>query len=192
MKQWTFHLDLDGVLVDFLAGVCIEFKVDRNHLVGNWVPGEKAIEPALSKTLGRHISGGEFWDRIAATPNGGFWRKLPPCHWCDELIALAEKHGEWFICTSPPSASNSAQGKIDWMQDKWGRRFRRFSIMPHKYLLANPHSILIDDDPDKVEEFRKHNGYAVLVPRHWNQGMAHNGNPTVAVKAAVETIINNF
>ena len=26
---WIFHLDLDGVLVDFLAGVCVEFKVDR-------------------------------------------------------------------------------------------------------------------------------------------------------------------
>jgi 5'(3')-deoxyribonucleotidase len=157
-------LDLDGVMVDFTRAA---FKVlGCEEKLDNWPPGSYEIEDVAG------VSMDAFWDTLDAQ-GPEFWATLPKLPWADELLKMV---GDWvndpwnqlFIATSPSRAPASAMGKVHWMRDYFGLKFRRYMLGSHKYLLAGPGRVLIDDSDAKVKKFVQFGGTGILFPQPWN------------------------
>ena len=125
-----------------------------------------------------------MWRRIdEAGPR--FWSGLSPTPWADELVSLARAAGSCAIATSPSASPDSTAGKLRWMQQRFGKRFRDFVITPHKHLLAGPGRLLIDDSPKHIDAFRAAGGEALLFPT-WENGQRQPGvDPMDMVRATL-------
>ncbi len=110
-----------------------------------------------------------FWKQIGRdvwrdAPESDEFRVLLDC--CEHLV------GRENICilTTPILDPECLAGKLEWIHyhfPKW--MHRQYLMGPQKYLLADRHSLLIDDSGKNVREFREHGGQVILVPRPWNQ-----------------------
>jgi 5'(3')-deoxyribonucleotidase len=164
-------LDQDGVLADFIKGVCKVWQVQDEVVFKNWPVGTWDSEEPISKALGLPgiISSTRFWERIRSAQ--GFWENLEPTPWCKELVELVEEYDkDWMICTAPDKDGHAVPGKIAWMKKQFGERFDRYHITRYKDALAKPNTILIDDKDTHVDCFRLAGGCGILFPRHWNSG----------------------
>lgn len=151
------YLDMDGVLVDFVAGAC---QVHRSTLY---------LEPHLVtwdfwKTMGHTEA--EFW-----APMGfNFWADL---NWTSEGSELLKRIEDIFgenvvLMTSPCDTIGSVEGKVEWIRRNCPTYSRRFFVGPPKHLTAAPSKLLVDDSDDNISKFKAAGGQAVLVPRPWN------------------------
>jgi len=163
-------LDMDGVVTDWIGGVCNLLGVPLDKLSLLWPPGKYDIELALSAYFEREFTEDELWDRINhAEKFEGFWRHLEMLPWAQQLLDLVEDMGsEWYYCTSPSRHASSFSGKRLWMQRHHGDKFRDYFLTKHKHLLANPVTVLIDDSKSKIKKFKKHGGHTILFPRFYN------------------------
>lgn len=153
-------LDMDGVLVDFAQGVASLFGIEKSAVDAN---GSEAYEAA-------GVPREEFWRRIESAGRG-WWETLPPYPWAQRLVSACEGVGDVYVATSPPTGSvSAASGKMAWLRDTLPKVYsgRRFFIGTHKYLLAGPGRVLVDDDVRKRDAFADAGGLAVLFPRPWN------------------------
>lgn len=158
-------LDLDGVLVDFLAGACRLFNVDQEELFKRWPPGDFdcAIPIAGDPT--------SFWERIM--DDDGFWDGLPEMSDAREILGIVEGkygRGNIYLLTAPTSDPHSYCGKAEWVAEHLPEYHGRLHIGQHKHLCAGPGRMLVDDRDDNVDKFIRFGGWATLVPRRWNRG----------------------
>ena len=132
------------MLCDFAGGVAALFNK----------PSPQAGDPSqpLHEYIG--VPKGLMWSRIRES-GPKLWENLEPMPWANDLVALARSAGEVMIATSPSLQAASLSGKLSWLQRRFGVKFRDFVISPHKYLLARPQHILVDDTLKHVESFRK-------------------------------------
>lgn len=104
------------------------------------------------------------------------WVKVPESDffpWLLDTCAQAVGRENVCIATSPTTDPDCLAGKLEWIHDhfpKW--MHRQYAITPRKHLLARPDSLLIDDYSENIERFEAHGGYAVTVPRPWNEHWA--------------------
>lgn len=156
-------LDVDGVLADWVGGVCDLFGVDYEHLISNWgdewgIHNEIDVPPA------------EMWRRI--DENGlQFWSNLNPFPWAQDLLRCCQKIAPTTILTSPSLHHSCAAGKVRWMDrhlSQDGRPFRDFLIGPDKSVCARPGALLIDDKLSNCRQFEMAGGGYILFPRPWN------------------------
>ena len=159
-----FFVDMDGVLVDFPAGVAKKFGVAVNDEM-------LALGEEMYTYFG--ISQKEFWGVIGDDPS--WWADLPSYPWTDRLIEVCRSLGEFYIATSPPKmspacAACSGTGKMEWLRRKFGWDFRNFFIGAHKHMLAALDRVLIEDKPDRCEDFERMGGRSILLPQPWNGG----------------------
>jgi 5'(3')-deoxyribonucleotidase len=161
-------LDMDGVLVDFVGGICAAHGRENPYLKG-------ATGWNTDKALG--ISEEEFW-RPAENP--GFWERL---EWMpdgrrilDYVIGTIGKQNV-YILTSPARSDDDGQdeaechyGKLLWLYRELPSFARKGRLLfgSCKHLCAAKGNILVDDADHNVEAFRAAGGTAVLVPRPWN------------------------
>jgi len=155
-------LDMDGVLVDAVKGMCEHHKIPSPWLdpanLGKW---------DIDKLSG--IKPSEFWGAFGHD----FWANLPWMPDGKEILAIVEAHfGADNVCilTSPP-ASNQGEaiaGKIAWLEKHLPKYKRRSLFGPVKRFCAHPNACLIDDMDRNVTEFIIESGWAVLIPRPWN------------------------
>lgn len=158
--QNVILLDMDGVLVDWVGGVCRLYGLDQEELESNW--GE---DWGICSAVG--VSEEELWEGIDAE-GPAFWYDLEALPWAEALFAECSSRAPTYILSSPSRSPHSAAGKVEWMHRHLGYPFRDFLLGPCKELCARLGSILIDDRPRNVERFRANGGDAILFPRPWN------------------------
>lgn len=149
-------LDMDGVLVDFVGGICAVHGRDPST-VQTW---------DFYKDWG--MSEDEFWE-----PAGfEFWAGLRPTQemWCIYHNVL-QTYGvlNTYLFTSPSKNRGCVDGKIEWIRtwlgDNW---LDRVLFGKPKYLTAGPGRVLIDDNDGNVHRFIEGGGRGLLCPRPWN------------------------
>lgn len=184
-KDKLILIDMDGVCVNFVRGVCDLTGVDYNWLWETFI--EEKIEHDICKAL--DVDPSEFWKQIQIDGGGKtFWRNLPELPLYRHL--LEQFHEEnWMFCTSPSLDPQSAAGKIEWIQMRHSKWERRYVITPHKEALAQRNTLLIDDKEENCKNFIENGGSAIHVPTPWNKW--HRG-PDAAWEMFISEHINKF
>ena len=89
--------------------------------------------------------------------------------WCRRLCSVSGT-STFFIASSSVIDPDALAGKLEWIHrnmPSW--IWRRYVFTEHKYLLAAPDALLIDDHQGNCEEFEAAGGQSILVPRPWNR-----------------------
>ena len=158
----TVYLDLDGVITDFVGGVCRAFnksnpylKLTRDYTFWNaW--------PEISTGTVDDICTINFWANLSWAHDGHETLRMVLDHFKPEQI---------YLFTRPMPNPDSYTGKALWVQKHLPKYNKRLIITQiPKSLLAKPDTLLIDDKDENVEEFAKAGGYGILVNRPWNKG----------------------
>lgn len=156
-------LDMDGVLCNFVDATLIAHGINPKEF--KFPKGVYNFEGSLG------IGVEDFWKKIDEI-SPYFWATLKPYPWTDWLIEQVKEAGEFRILTSPTYSPKCAQGKLMWLQEKFGREFRDYIFCPseNKKLLARSSSdLLIDDSESNVSDFIEYGGDALLFPQIWNK-----------------------
>lgn len=173
-------IDMDGVLTQFVPAVfgLINVKFDE----GAYPAGEFDIAKVLE------IKASAMWRVIDSELT--FWENLNSYPWMAQLILEVEQLGlDWMIATSPSSDPASASGKVEWLQNVFGRRFRRFMIGPQKELMANAETLLIDDGDHNINKFHAAGGEVCTFPQPWNRLHEECGDRIGYVRSQLEAFV---
>lgn len=166
----TIFLDIDGVLADFVGGVCQLYGRNRSDVIQAMEPGNwDGLPDALGTTED------EMWRRIDSA-GSDFWAGLPLLPWARTLAKECEAIADVYLATTPSRYPGSLSGKLRWIK-AFGTHERRYVMTPHKHLLAGPKRLLIDDKDRNVKEFWDAGGQAVLFPSKWNSVHELAGDP---------------
>ncbi len=197
-------LDMDGVLTNFVKGICELFEIDPAELYAKWAKGDYDICIVIQEMLGTNF----VWEdldpiirsrtRSAFKPerlshwkdemwflvdyhsfrDGSFWRDLQSYSWTRLLLKIINLVGEdWVICSTPSKSGTSHHGKVDWMNCHLanGKVFRDYVLTPRKDACASEFNILIDDNESNCANFEKMGGHTILFPQWWNRNHKHAG-----------------
>mgnify|MGYP006280617207 CR=1 FL=1 len=163
-KEPIIYLDLDGVCTN-LIGAAIELHGENPREILNKWEEEFPGEFNAYKVMGMEKD--EFWEIIH--DNGvGFWARLDEYPWFKELYRELSKIADVFFLSAPTYSGASLAGKLKWLQDRFNKEFQDYVFTSHKYHLAHPNSILIDDYDRNVDLFREQGGSGILFPQFWN------------------------
>lgn len=166
-------LDMDGVLADFIGGIC------KHHDMANpYVHLANRGQWHIDKIWG--MSPREFWSGVDYT----FWTSLEKTELADTLVSTAiELVGieNVYVCTVCPDGSTRAYStavyaKKDWIGFHFPELINQLVFCKDKYLLANDSTVLVDDADHNLTAFDLAGGYSVAVPRPWNSCHDKSGN----------------
>ena len=179
MKKFPYQIycDMDGVLVDFLAGAIKKMNETINikdhplaelaEKVKEEIGDAKLIEAHLTKGDPRCIPCARDYMRPLLENDEKFWATLP---WMPEGKAIwgAVKDSDPIILTSPMDQngySASIKGKEKWIKTHLGLDTSRRVIYSHdKYEYAKEGgdpTVLIDDYDKNVRLFKEHGGIVI-------------------------------
>ena len=155
-------LDMDGVLVNFVKGICAAHNrtdpYEQRHNLGFFDMDKIWQMPA-------HI----FWE---PTRSPEFWANLEPMKNADAIMEIVlDTFGPEQVCllTAPTAdIGNCVAGKHAWVMKHYPDFRKRILFGSAKQFCAHDQSVLVDDKDKNIEVFRKHEGVGVLVPRPWN------------------------
>jgi 5'(3')-deoxyribonucleotidase len=158
-------LDMDGVIVDFVAGAM------RAHGIS------KTQEQLWEGSLGQWDMAPLFrvsWDEFFRPMSEDWWANLD---WTPDgeaiLKMVEERFDQVVIVTSPIMTTGCHEGKLRWMRRHLPKKYSRGSghiFATPKHLMSNPSHVLIDDRDENVDRFRAYGGgVAVEVPRISNR-----------------------
>ena len=162
MKPTKCLLDMDGVLANFVAGMC------SRH--GRTSP---YLDPANFGNFEMAEPWGMDQDTFWSVADLEFWVGLPVLDGAYALVAgLEHIFGRENICilSAPPKESvDCVRGKLLWLKEHFGDYANSFLMGPKKEFCAAPNHLLVDDYDRNVDKFRAAGGSAVQVPRPWNR-----------------------
>lgn len=175
-------LDMDGVLVNFIAGICA-----AHRRLNPWQEGRQTWPwnfhhewPLDDRTFWLPAQSHQFWENLEWMPDG------------PSLLAAVERVWEpdkIFLLSSPPERAPFAlAGKVLWLERHLPRYSYRFLLGPAKEVCAHGGSVLVDDSDKNVERFEREGGQTVLVPRPWNRG-SWNQDPVAAVERGLRRLL---
>lgn len=171
----TLLLDMDEVLVDFVGGACRVHGTTREEIESFWPEGHWSVVEPIGASKGIVLTEDRFWETIHKAGRD-FWINLEPLPWLSELLKLVNGRS-WYIVSAPSRCPSSYDGKVQWLKNYFGARFDRFIISPHKYLLAKPGVMLVDDREKNVDEFIRHGGIGAVFPARSNSRYEWASNP---------------
>jgi len=146
-------LDVDGVLADWVDGVRLA----------------AGIEPSTWDTVGHGLLPTQNQAKIdAAMSTREFWVGLVRYPWADELFQTCQRHGEVIFCTQPFDSPECLAGKYQWLSNHFGATMDNIVFTRKKWRLANPQSLLIDDNKENCDRFQYAGGHSILFPQPWN------------------------
>lgn len=154
-------LDMDGVIVDLLGGMC-----KFHNLTNPYANPDNYGVYNIANAFG--ISEEECWGRCEKD----FWMNLEPTEEAKELIFFLElRFGRKNICilSAPTLNDGSEPGKKAWIKQHFPQFTNQCLFGKAKHFCANQNSILIDDSDRNIDEFNKAGGFGLLVPRLWNK-----------------------
>jgi len=162
MSNYTVFMDLDGVLVDFIRGMC------RAHKKIN--PYRGVAPPLESWELADlwNLTPEEFWK---PGNEESFWSELDWTSDGKEILHVAERIAgpeNIYLLTSPSLSPSCAAGKMAWVQTEMPNYARRLLIGACKPAVAGPTKILIDDFDSNCKKFHEAGGHVIVAPRPWN------------------------
>lgn len=158
-------VDMDGVLVNFEGPA---FKL--HGIPAGPFPtqaGWDIVQACNILAPECKMTGSKFWGAF----DYKFWATLPKTEICDRLITeLVAIFGRDKLCLlTAGSSPQAAAGKVTWIKENLPEFLhKQYLIGTCKRFCAGKDAILIDDADINVNEFRKYNGNAILVPRPWN------------------------
>lgn len=183
-----YFIDMDGVLVDVLDGICARWGVprlaleDRMKELRCWdvIPAIKAQlkkqhpdwpkEESFEHGLGYGSWGEEeFWSRMQ---DEGFWGNLPPTKWMGRLLRHVDEisGGNWYIASTPRDGCQfSYAGKVRWVKRYLRNHTKRLILIEDKELLAGRDKVLIDDKPENIDKWDAAGGFGLLFPAANNE-----------------------
>lgn len=159
-------IDMDGILVDYNAGIRKLFDVPDVYDNPNNL-GIFSLASLLEKEYG--ISKAEFYKQRGQD----FYAKL---NWTPEgpkiLELLEEKFGKknCFILSAPGFNPCDYAGKAQWIIDNIPDYMykKRFILNSNKSIEANDSRLLVDDKDTNISGFIQAGGKGILVARPWN------------------------
>ena len=157
MERVVF-VDLDGVVADFVGGVCRLHGIDTPKFNGEY---------DIGKVMG--MSTTEFWGHLDSDET--FWADLGKTSEADEIMSFLEGAvGEKNIYFLSSPALNPAchSGKATWVKEHYGGYINRLILCGHKHFLASRGRLLIDDNERNCKRFAAAGGNTFLWPRSWN------------------------
>ena len=158
-------VDMDGVCTDFhTAGISVN-EGDPSEVYRDWERNYRGVF-FIYDVMG--IEKDEFWGAVAAAGER-FWVDLKEYEWFAEMLKSLQAIGDVTFLSSGTYSPWSLSGKLKWLQTRFGTAFQDYIFTASKHLLANSHSILIDDYEENVTGFQRHGGKAVLFPQIWNR-----------------------
>lgn len=167
----TVLCDVDEVLAGFVGGARAAHGWSRERLEEAWHPGTWSILEPMSLTEAA------FWAPINEAGER-FWADLPVLLWAHDLLDhLTLYTPNWYLVTSPSQSPDSYSGKMVWIQNLLGKDFNRVVITRYKHLLANPHTVLIDDREESVKKFAQHGGHGITFPARNNRLYSQDHDP---------------
>lgn len=163
-------VDLDGVLCNFVGPALARHGKRLPMKEVRWgFPGQVGF---------KGVNDPAFWDPLGHD----FWASLP---WTVEgkvLLAGVERlfGGRVCVLTSPCSTPGGVEGKVAWIRREMPAYKGRFLVGPPKELIAGPGKLLVDDNTEHCQRWRRPGddipgGPSVLVPRPWNDRRAESG-----------------
>lgn len=179
----TIYFDMDGVLVDFVRSVLTNTEFQEYLLLGH-------NNPQLHKFLG--IKESEFWNR---TSYDHWWEWAKPTKYSKAVFNLPFEFfpdADARILTVPQHQQSCYYGKVEWVKRNLALDANSVVFTEEKWRLANPESLLIDDSPTQVSNFRKRGGHAILFPSLCNRLHNYEPNPLPYLEAAIDQIENLF
>ena len=136
-------------------------------------PGRLDIVRAANKLLGmRRYTRRTFWEAIPRRA----WAECPESSIFDRLLRACKRIAgqNVYIATSPTKDPDCLAGKLEWIHAHLPRwMHRQYFITPRKHLLAKPGTLLIDDNEKNCRLFAAGGGFAIRVPRPWNDAANH-------------------
>lgn len=145
-------LDMDGVIVDFARGICDRYNLNYNK--------------ETSSNLVNFLTN-DVWEDLEKDDN--FWFNLPKFEWSDKLVKACQECAETFILSAPGVINlKSASGKVKWLNHYYPEFGDKFILTYHKYLLAHPCRVLIDDTHGQIEKFKEFGGATILFPHSFD------------------------
>jgi hypothetical protein len=156
MSFQHIYLDMDGVIVDWDAGIRRLYEVD-------WYPTEWAID--YQKVFGR--SKEMFWWDL---DNRHFWSGLPWTKDGKRIVSILEPFKP--VILSACCVPAAFLGKHEWLLEHYNDavdegRFL-FTTTDGKINVVHDGAIIIDDREATCELWEHHGGKAILYPRPWN------------------------
>jgi 5'(3')-deoxyribonucleotidase len=153
-------LDMDGVIVDFVKGVC-----GLHGRTNPYLNGKNINEFGMDKIWG--LSASDFWKDCGYE----FWSSLEFSPEAESVISRVEECvGPENICllTAPCATAGCIDGKREWVRKFMPAYSKRLLVGSSKEFLAAPGRLLIDDRNENVWSYVKASGPAFLFPRPWN------------------------
>lgn len=187
MRMFTEHddnkptkclLDLDGVLVDWMAGVIKHFNINQKMF-------DDAQRP-LNWLWILDITGltkDEFFKQLSVD----FWRDLEWTSDGQEILSLVEAefgHDNICLLTSHSASGPAAHGKVLWIEKHLSHYADQLLIGTAKHFCSHYRSLLVDDGEHNIDFFIDHDGQGILVPRPWNR--LHGKDPITHLKQRLE------
>lgn len=167
-------LDMDGVIVDFVGGVCKAHNRKSPYLeqssYGVW---------DMEKLWG--ISVDEFWQ---PTEYPGFWRQLEPTTDAEQIVKLVTNAfglGNIAVLTAPSDSIWCVNEKREWMKSHFPALAKNMIFTSAKRFLAGEDRVLVDDRDKNIDQFSQAGGQTILVPRLWNRKYEFNTLDTISL-----------
>ncbi len=161
--------DQDGVLTDFVKGVCEAHKRPSPYaLPENY--GIFDMERIWNITVK------EFYE---PTNTEDFWLNLdlmPDADLIMELLGNIDNFNNIAILTSPSDFGGCITGKRKSIKKYYPWLEKNLIFTSAKQFLAGPNRILIDDRDKNIEDFEAAGGKGILVPRLWNKDYRLSGS----------------
>lgn len=176
-------LDLDGVLANFVKSAMKELNITDYYI-------PRGVRP-IEKWGGVNVSTEQFWKAIDL---GGeqFWENLDKYTWSDDLFRFCQLNGTTFFLTAPSRNPKCSSGKMKWIKRNYPHMVGKTIMTKHKYLLAAPDRVLIDDTEDQIDSFVQWGGNGILFPQLWNRDVDYYGEDGKHVDHVKELVSSHF
>lgn len=138
-KKYKIYCDMDGVLVDFIKGYF--------ELTGKDISGEFHTDKTFWDPI--NTGGVDFWVDLEWTPDG------------KQLWDYIKKYDPELL-SSPSRANDSRVGKRLWVKRELPDSHLILRSASKKQEFANPNTILIDDRPSNIEQWKDAGGITIL------------------------------
>lgn len=155
------YLDADGPFVNWTQGVFTLYK-------GNNLSSHPKVKPGQNAAQALGITKTEMWSKIAKS-GAKWWADLEPQPWARDFYQELSRIDQVMFLTSPSHIPDAHKGKVQFLHKFFGRGFRDYIMTKHKYLLAKPGDVLIDDHEHNTEAFTQAGGIGIVFPRLWNK-----------------------
>lgn len=149
LSKYKIYCDLDGVITDFNSRY--------QHFTG-LTPEE--MDKELIKQYGEKKAKYIFWDKVNDV-GPKFWEEMEFMSDAHQLLDFLKPY-EFKFLSSPSRSATSKEGKINWVKKHFPNIELILRQANQKQEFSEPNSILIDDKPSNIEQWKAKGGIGIL------------------------------